>query len=586
MKCPACRTENDPEALRCFACGGSMTAAPSALVVTVDLSAGTLFHSRYEILGPLGRGGMGMVYKAHDRTLDETVAIKILRPDFAQDPRMAQRFKSESKLARKVRHKNVCAIHDFGEEQGLLFISMELIEGTDLKRVVKEQGALPPDRAFDVAIQVADGLQAVHEAGIIHRDLKTPNIMLDPRGVARLMDFGVAKLEAGETSATASGHVLGTPDYMSPEQAQGEKVDFRCDIYALGIVIYEIFAGRVPFRGDTPLATLLKQIHDAPPLEGPEAAPIPDPLRPVLRRALAKEPAYRYASAGDLADALRKAREACKSAVAATAAFDTPTLTAVRPVTDPLRRPALPRADPAPPRRRVRRVTAALSVVALASAAVLLAAALLARRDAPKEAAAALASAVPSTVPIAASSPAPDPPFAATAAPPPVEASAPPTPEAPRRTPPPRPAPRIAEQKAASAASPVASPPVASPPATPTPSATATPAPTPVPAAAAVSTASAPAEPGAASPSPPQPEQSRGLLQVSVIPWGNVFVDGKLVGTTPMDKIELSAGRHTVRFEHPSYLPIEGDVTIQPGKLSKLAFDFPKNGMRKAPKPE
>ena len=220
-------------------------------VVSVELRPGMVFHGRYEILGPLGRGGMGMVYKARDRRLDEVVAIKVLRPDFGSDPTMAERFRSEIKLARKVRHRNVCAIHDYGEDQGLLYISMEYIEGVDLKQVLRQSGALPPQRGYEVAVQVTEGLQAVHDAGIIHRDLKTPNIMSDAAGIARLMDFGVAK-RVGEGAATVTGMIVGTPEYMSPEQAQGHKVDTRSDIYALGIVLYEIFTGHVPFRGETP----------------------------------------------------------------------------------------------------------------------------------------------------------------------------------------------------------------------------------------------------------------------------------------------------------------------------------------------
>jgi serine/threonine-protein kinase len=187
MTCPSCQAENDDSAGSCARCGAALPVTPTEIVVTVDLRPGAVFHSRYEILAPLGRGGMGVVYKARDRSLDEVVAIKILRPDFAHDPRMAERFKSEIRLARKVRHRNVCAIHDFGEERGLLYISMELVDGTDLKRILRDRGPLPAAEGYELAIQVAEGLQAVHDAGIIHRDLKTPNIMRDAEGVARLM---------------------------------------------------------------------------------------------------------------------------------------------------------------------------------------------------------------------------------------------------------------------------------------------------------------------------------------------------------------------------------------------------------------
>ena len=307
MNCSSCRAENAADAQACARCGTVLPTTPTQFIVTVDLRPGVIFDSRYEILGPLGQGGMGMVYKARDRSLDEVVAIKVLRPDFAQDPRMADRFKSEIRLARRVRHRNVCAIHDYGEDQGLFYISMEYLEGVDLKHQLRDRGALPAADAYEVAIQIAEGLQAVHDAGIIHRDLKTPNIMRDAGGVARLMDFGIAKRE-GDGTRTATGHIVGTPEYMSPEQAQGHRVDFRSDIYALGIVVYEIFTGRVPFRGETPISTILKHLHDPPPLDPPEAESIPPAVRSVLRKCLEKNPADRFPAARDVAEALRGAR--------------------------------------------------------------------------------------------------------------------------------------------------------------------------------------------------------------------------------------------------------------------------------------
>src|SRR5258707_219610 len=326
MNCPSCRADNVSDAPSCAQCGTVLPSTPTQLIVTVDLRPGVVFDSRYEILGPLGQGGMGMVYKARDRSLDEVVAIKVLRPDSARDPHMADRFKSEIRLARRVRHRNVCAIHDYGEDQGLFYISMEYIEGVDLKHQLRDRGAFPTEEAYEVAIQIAEGLQAVHEAGIIHRDLKTPNIMRDAGGVARLMDFGIAKRE-GDGTRTATGHIVGTPEYMSPEQAQGHRVDFRSDIYALGIVVYEIFTGRVPFRGETPISTILKHLHDPPPLDPPDAETIPVPVRPVLRRCLAKSPDDRFPSAREVADALRGARSPSRrQQPVPTSALEAPTL--------------------------------------------------------------------------------------------------------------------------------------------------------------------------------------------------------------------------------------------------------------------
>jgi serine/threonine-protein kinase len=500
-------------------------------VVSLDLRPGTLFHSRYEIVGGLGQGGMGVVYQARDRTLDETVAIKILRPDFAQDPKMAERFKTEIKLARRVHHRNVCAIHDFGEDQGLLYISMELIEGRDLKQLLREQHGLPPDQAYDISIQVAEGLQAVHDAGIVHRDLKTPNIMLDSAGVARLMDFGVAK-RMGQGTLTATGHILGTPEYMSPEQAQGHKVDSRSDLYALGVVVWETFTGHVPFRGETPISTILKQIHDAPPLDGPDGLRLPPALRPVLTRALAKDPADRYQTAREMAEALREARSPSRRQ---------------QPIaTDALRSPTLPLDNTATehmagPRPRPRRWPRLLTVPLVAIAAGF---ALLTRSVERPQTAATIPPAVPQSVPSASAAPPSTLPatlgVAAEPRPSPTAASAHPRP-------------------------------VARPTAAPT---------TPVTAVASVAPSSVASAPTAAAPVA-TPPSAPGLLQVAVVPWGTVFVDGREMGDTPLDRISLPAGSHTVRIRHPAFEVVERQVTIVPGQTERIVVNLTKDGRRK-----
>jgi len=317
MICSACQAPNDAAAASCIACGRRLAAEPGSP------QPGILFASRYEILGILGRGGMGMVYKAHDRSLDETIALKVIRPDLARESHLHERFRSEIKLARRIRHKNVCSIFGDGEDGGVFYICMELVDGVDLRQLVRERGGLPPAEAFDLAIQIADGLQAIHEVGIIHRDLKTANVMRDSRGLVRLMDFGLAKQWRSEDSsgATAAGHVVGTPDYMSPEQARGEKLTFASDLYALGIVIFELFTGEPPFRGDTPLTTLLKHLHDAPPFEGSAGRRLPRALVPVLGKALAKQPRERFGSAAAMAEALRSGRLAARFEDGATPAF-------------------------------------------------------------------------------------------------------------------------------------------------------------------------------------------------------------------------------------------------------------------------
>jgi len=531
VTCPLCQGENDSIATTCVNCGASLLppptpTAPTAVIVSVDLSPGSLFHGRYELLGPLGRGGMGMVYRAHDKTLDETVAIKVLRPDFAQDPTMAGRFRSEIKLARKVRHRNVCVIHDYGEERGLLYISMELVEGVDLKRVLRDRGALPFEEAFDVSIQIAEGLQAVHDAGIIHRDLKTPNIMVDPQKVARLMDFGIAKRQEGGEAATATGQILGTPEYMSPEQAQGQRVDFRSDVYALGIVIYEIFTGDVPFRGETPISTILKHLHDPPPVD---AARVPDALRPVLRRALAKDAGDRYPSARAFADALREARATSRRQ------HDMPTAMLQA---ETLAHPGL-----AAPRRPQPWIVAGAGAIAL------LAVVGLALR---------LSSVAPTLVP----------------------APAPSTTPAPTATPlpPATPTPTVA-------AAPDVSP---TPAATATPARRSTPAPRPaglpVPAASPSPVTAAPAPLPAStptSPPPPTPAAEPGQLQVAVRPWAEVVVDGRVMGTTPLDKMTLEPGAHVVLLRHPAYEELRRSVVVKPGEAVRLIIDLAKEGTPK-----
>lgn len=313
MICPSCKALNDDSAEACFTCGRALAALTQGLVIA----------NRYKIESVLGKGGMGMVYKAHDSMLDEIVAIKVLRAEFANTPEMAKRFLKEIKLARKVSHRNVCRIHEYGEDGGVRYISMEYVEGTDVKQLARERGGwLPAEEAFDVAIQTAEGLQAIHDVGIIHRDLKTSNIMRDGGGRVRLMDFGIAKIEGADHSTaggglTMEGQIMGTPEYMSPEQCLGEKIDHRTDIYALGVVIYEIFTGTVPFRGDTPVATLFKHIQDSVPFEGPVAARIPLPAVQVLRKALAKHRNDRYGTATDLAEALRHAHQQTGAGLAA-----------------------------------------------------------------------------------------------------------------------------------------------------------------------------------------------------------------------------------------------------------------------------
>jgi serine/threonine protein kinase/ABC-type multidrug transport system ATPase subunit/pSer/pThr/pTyr-binding forkhead associated (FHA) protein len=261
---------------------------------------GQLIADRYIIGRELGRGGMGAVYDAHDRVLDERVALKVLAEKVQGDAEAIRRFRSEIKLARRIRHPNVCAIHEYGEFHGLLYIVMEFIDGQDLKAYLKAQGLLTPEEAIGLVGQMGEGLQAMHDAGVIHRDLKLANVMRDRDGRLRLMDLGIAR-GMFDVSMTSTGAVLGTPPYMSPEQIRGQRVDSRTDIYSLGIMTYELLTGRLPFGAREFHALVYAHVHEPPPLDDPT---IPRGLASVLAKALAKKADERYESARAFAAAL------------------------------------------------------------------------------------------------------------------------------------------------------------------------------------------------------------------------------------------------------------------------------------------
>jgi len=258
---------------------------------------------KYEFQAEIGRGGMGIVYRGFDAALRRSVAIKVLPQQFTYDTQFIQRFQQEAVLAASLRHPGIVTIHDVGEQDGIHFIVMEYLEGTTLEGVIAQRGPLPLAQAGRILCQLADALDFAHGRGVIHRDVKPANVMVSPEGRATLMDFGLVRAAEG-TSLTRSGTVMGTPEYMSPEQALGEHVDGRSDIYSLGIVLYKMLNGKVPFSRSTPYATTYAHIHEPPPpLRQAAPGAVPAPVDAVVTRALAKRPEERYQRAGLLADA-------------------------------------------------------------------------------------------------------------------------------------------------------------------------------------------------------------------------------------------------------------------------------------------
>ena len=376
MECPACHAENSEDSRYCSRCatplpwavGGEAgqafatrtLATPPGQAGQIDLasltktlgtplpviSRGALIAGKYRIIDEIGAGGMGVVYKAEDLKLKRPVALKFLPPQLADSHELRERFLIEAQAAAALSHPNICVIHGVGDSEARPYIAMEFVEGETLRDRVKK-GPMKAEEALDIVSQIAAGLGEAHAKGIIHRDIKSANIMVTTKGQAKVMDFGLAKLGGG-SSLTRSQTTLGTVAYMSPEQARGDELDRRTDLWSLGVVLYEMLTGELPFRGDRDLSVIHSIVHEEPKPLKQRKPPIPEELQQVVARALKKNRDSRYASAGDMFNDLRKYHETLQAEAAG--------LFNLRSLVKRLRRPAVA-------------VPTALAVVAIAAGA-------------------------------------------------------------------------------------------------------------------------------------------------------------------------------------------------------------------------
>jgi serine/threonine-protein kinase len=316
VECPKCNFDNPKDSRYCNKCATPLpssediSAVPTKALKTPikELTRGTTFASRYEIIEKLGKGGMGKVYRVEDKKIKEEVALKLIEPEIASDKKAIKRFSNELKMARKIAHRNVCKMYDLGEEKGTHYITMEFVPGEDLKSFIRRSGQLTVAKSISIAKQVCEGLSEAHNLGVVHRDLKPSNIMIDKEGNARIMDFGIARsLQA--KGITRAGVMIGTPEYMSPEQVDGKEADQCSDIYSLGVVMYEMITGKLPFKGDSTLSIALKHKSEKPQDPREINPQIPENISRLIMRCLEKDREMRYQTAEELLSELGKIEE-------------------------------------------------------------------------------------------------------------------------------------------------------------------------------------------------------------------------------------------------------------------------------------
>ncbi len=312
-KCPECLSRNPIKSRFCSKCGTQISPLKKVYVSKTDtiqatvneLTTGSTFAGRYQVIEELAKGGMGRVYKVYDKKINEKIALKLINLETESDHETIKRFKNELKLARKISHRNVCRMYYLGEEAGTNYITMEFVPGEDLKNSLIRMGPLSAAKAIFIAKQVCEGLAEAHELGVMHRDLKPQNIMIDRKGNARIMDFGIARSLRAE-GITDTGVVIGTAEYMSPEQVEGKVVDQRSDIYSLGVILYEMVTGRVPFEGKMALTIALKHTTDKPKNPREINDQIPEDLSNLILKCMQKNRERRYQNAEELLSDLNK----------------------------------------------------------------------------------------------------------------------------------------------------------------------------------------------------------------------------------------------------------------------------------------